>query len=114
MQALADSADGYDAADLRVLVDRALHIAARRQLGTQQQQQHAAAPAGIGQQRSQLTTAGSSQPKSYQLAVTAADLAAAQQGFQPAAAWGVGHAGETHTFDCMARCHWLNIMHLLA
>jgi len=53
-----------------VLADRALHAAARRQL--------AAGPQVAIQSRGTLL-------------VSPGDLADAQQGFQPAAAWGVGH-----------------------
>ena len=75
VQAVAGKAEGYDAADLRVLAERALHAAARRQL------------------------AAASTTSSHSLAalmVSCEDLADAEQGFQPAAAWGVGHVQATH------------------
>lgn len=53
-----------------MLADRALHAAARRHLA-----------AGPGADAHRLNA----------LTVSAEDLADAQQGFQPAAAWGVGH-----------------------
>ena len=68
VQAVGAKAEGYDAADMRVLADRALHAAACRQLAAATRH---AAPGP--------------------LIVRSHDLADAQQGFQPAAAWGVGH-----------------------
>ena len=68
MQAVAGRAEGYDAADLRVLADRAMHAAARHQLAS-----------------------NSARRSPGPLVVSSSDLAEAQQGFQPAAAWGVGH-----------------------
>ncbi|KAK9829370.1 hypothetical protein WJX72_005440 [[Myrmecia] bisecta] len=74
LQALASKADGYDSNDLRVLLDRAVHAAVRRQL---------ADPTSLfGQIRKGVATA--------KLTVTGADLATAQTGFSPAASWGVG------------------------
>lgn len=70
VQEVAGQAEGYDAADLRVLADRALHAAARRQLASGS--------------RATKHSPGA-------LLVSSTDLAEAQQGFQPAAAWGVGH-----------------------
>lgn len=70
MQAVAGQAEGYDAADLRVLADRAMHAAARHQLAF---------------------SSGAARRSPGPLVVSASDLAEAQQGFQPAAAWGVGH-----------------------
>ncbi|KAL3142931.1 hypothetical protein ABBQ38_003216 [Trebouxia sp. C0009 RCD-2024] len=70
LQEVAGQAEGYDAADLRVLADRALHAAARRQLASGS--------------RATKHSPGA-------LLVSSTDLAEAQQGFQPAAAWGVGH-----------------------
>ena len=68
VQAVGAKAEGYDAADMRVLADRALHAAACRQLAAATRH---AAPGP--------------------LTVSSHDLADAQQDFQPAAAWGVGH-----------------------
>ena len=79
LQEVAQQAEGYDAADLRVLVDRALHAAARRQLSNPLPGPLPSIPA----------TTPSLAGKSG-LTVSAADLADARQGFQPAAAWGVG------------------------
>ena len=70
MQVVAGQAEGYDAADLRVLADRALHAAARHQLAS---------------------GAGAARHSSRAVMVSSKDLEEAQQGFQPAAAWGVGH-----------------------
>lgn len=70
MQVVAGQAEGYDAADLRVLADRALHAAARRQLATR---------------------SGATRHSPRAVVVSSKDLEDAQLGFQPAAAWGVGH-----------------------
>ena len=67
VQEVAAKAEGYDAADLRVLADRALHAAARRHL-----------------------IPGSGAQSSGALMISPEDLSDAEQGFQPAAAWGVG------------------------
>ena len=67
---VAGQAEGYDAADLRVLADRALHAAARRQLAS---------------------GAGAARHSPRGVVLSSKDLEDAQQGFQPAAAWGVGH-----------------------
>ncbi|KAA6429601.1 MAG: peroxisome biogenesis 1-like [Trebouxia sp. A1-2] len=69
LQAVAAKAEGYDAADLRVLADRALHAAARRHL---------------------TPGSGADAQSSGALMISPEDLADAEQGFQPAAAWGVG------------------------
>ncbi len=69
LQAVAAKAEGYDAADLRVLADRALHAAARRHL---------------------TPGSGADAQGSGALMISPEDLADAEQGFQPAAAWGVG------------------------
>ena len=78
MQAIAGQAEGYDAADLRVLADRALHAAARRQLAS-----------------------GLARHSPGALVVGLQELAEAQQGFQPAAAWGVGHL-QVLPFSCLS------------
>ena len=70
VQEVGGQAEGYDAADLRVLADRALHAAARRHLAS---------------------GSGATRQSPRALVVSSTDLAEAQQGFQPAAAWGVGH-----------------------
>ena len=86
MQEVARQAEGYDAADLRVLVDRGVHAAARRQLSTPLP--------GFGAPAQTLAASsvarGGLSGAAAGLAVTAADLAKAREGFQPAAAWGVG------------------------
>ncbi len=69
LQDVAAKAEGYDAADLRVLADRALHAAARRHL---------------------TPGSGTDAQSSGALVISPEDLADAEQGFQPAAAWGVG------------------------
>ena len=88
LQEVAQQAEGYDAADLRVLVDRALHAAARRQLA-------APLPGPLpGPATGQLAGRGG------RLRVSAADLADARHGFQPAAAWGVGQLQVSSTSGC--------------
>ena len=74
---MAGKAEGYDAADLRVLADRALHAAACRYLAT------GPAP-GPGPDARALASAPPA------LTISCEDLADAERGFQPAAAWGVG------------------------
>eukprot|EP00884_Botryococcus_braunii_P019130 jgi/Botrbrau1/5900/Bobra.0366s0078.1 len=72
LQAMAGRADGYDAEDLRVLADRALHAALRRRLAS-----------GL--------------PSHGPLRVEMEDLEEAQEGFQPSASWGVGSAAPSGT-----------------
>ena len=96
MQVVAGQAEGYDAADLRVLADRALHAAARRQLAS-----------GAG--------AGAARQSPRAVVVNSKDLQDAQQGFQPAAAWGVGHlqvcilpvCSATYAIADNACCIWI-------
>lgn len=87
LQEVASQAEGYDAADLRVLVDRALHAAARRQLSRPLPGPlpAAAIPALIHPAAHTLSAAAGGGST-----VSAADFAKAREGFQPAAAWGVG------------------------
>ncbi len=75
LQEVAAKAEGYDAADLRVLADRALHAAARRHL---------------------TPGSGADAQGSGALMISPEDLADAEQGFQPAAAWGVGQLQVSH------------------
>lgn len=83
VQEVAAQAEGYDAADLRVLTDRALHAAACRQLSSPLPGPLPDPDAGpVGSRASQSAAGG--------LSVGAADFAQAREGFQPAAAWGVG------------------------
>jgi peroxin-1 len=72
LEAAAARADGYDASDLALLLDRAVHAALARRL--------AAGPAGAG--------AGSGGGGGM-VEVGPQDLEAAFQGFVPAAFWGV-------------------------
>ena len=97
MQEVASQAEGYDAADLRVLVDRAVHAAARRQLSAPLPGFRAPA-----QTDTASSVAGGSPPGAAGgLAVSAADLAKAREGFQPAAAWGVGQLQVCCNLSCM-------------
>ena len=98
---LAERADGFDAADLEVLLDRALHIAVRRQLaaggsaGSGLLQLAATAGSRDSSSSSSSRGGGSSRslPAAQQqqlLQLTAGDLEAALEGFTPAAFWGTG------------------------
>lgn len=91
LQVVAGQAEGYDAADLRVLADRALHAAARRQLA------------------SSSAVTRHSRHSHQALLVSSADLAQAEQGFQPAAAWGVGHLQVPLTFSAYSCCLGINL-----
>lgn len=102
---VAEKADGFDAADLEVLLDRALHIAVRRQLSTggglasgsgslQLVASRSGQPAngssgsisgsGAG---SRSSSSGTSAPL---LQLTRGDMEAALEGLTPAAFWGTG------------------------
>ncbi len=67
MQALADTAEGYDAADMHTLLERVLHAAVTRRLR------------------------GRPLAAAQTLHVSSQDFKSAQSNFQPASAWGVGH-----------------------
>lgn len=88
LRLVADRADGFDAADLGVLLDRALHVAVRRQLA-----------AGGSSSSSQAAEAAAARavaqgPAAPPLQLTEADVEAALDGFTPAAFWGTGsHKG---------------------
>ena len=95
VQAIAAKVDGYNAADLRVLLDRAALAAARRGLAEASRAPHSRA----AQQSPALVAAGwpadgvsrASPPEQMrQLRITGADLSTALQGFTPSAYWGVG------------------------
>lgn len=83
VQDVAAQAEGYDAADLRVLADRALHAAACRQLALP-------LPGPLSAPTTGRVNSMSPQTAAAGLSLAAADFAQAQEGFQPAAAWGVG------------------------
>jgi len=78
--------DGFDAKDLQLVVDRAVHGGIKRQL----------AAGGGGAVLPAGSTAGSSaQQQQQQLCVTAADVSEALSGFVPAAFWRAGqHKGQ--------------------
>ena len=105
LREVAERADGFDAADLEVLLDRALHIAVRRQLtadggggggGLLQLAATAGSrdSSGGSGSRGSRGSGGSSLPAAQQhqplLQLTAGDLEAALEGFTPAAFWGTG------------------------
>lgn len=80
-QAAAAQMEGYDASDMTALLDRATLSAARRQLAQPPVTKQLPAPR-------QLPAAA--QPASQQrLEMGEPDLAAARQGFSPAAFWGI-------------------------
>ena len=97
LQDIAERADGFDAADLEVLLDRALHIAVRRQLAAGGSAGSGllqlAATAGSRDSSSNRGGSSSRLPADQQqqlLQLTAGDLEAALEGFTPAAFWGTG------------------------
>ena len=107
-QAIAAQVDGYDAADLRVLLDRAALAAARRDLAevalaTRSHPQYTSASAAAQRRLTAPMQADGQIPAeakgvlpqpqpsdSHQLRLTADDLSAALRGFTPSAYWGVG------------------------
>ncbi len=104
LRAVAEKADGFDAADLGVLLDRAMHAAVRRQLvagadgasNAAASLQATAATAAVdgsgdsyGLQGPELAR-GASRPSRPPLQLTHADMEAALEGFTPAAFWGTG------------------------
>ncbi|KAL4452226.1 hypothetical protein ABPG75_007888 [Micractinium tetrahymenae] len=102
LRAIAEKADGFDAADLEVLLDRAMHVAVRRQLaagssgpaggaGSLQLAVAAAAHSSSSASSSNgLQPAGSAAPPPALLQLTRCDMEAALEGFTPAAFWGIG------------------------
>lgn len=119
MQELAAKVDGYDAADMRVLLDRAALAAARRNLADisldNDGRHHSTLPSGVQQTQhdralqAPLTDVSTAEsvgvgPASVeigapiemngengrQVRVTGDDLSTALRGFTPAAYWGVG------------------------
>lgn len=108
MQAIAAQVDGYDAADLRVLLDRAALAAARRDLAAASHGRHALqqSPAYIGHAGRALSVPVKSgdaatieangvlsavpAKHSSRLRIMGDDLSTALQGFTPSAYWGVG------------------------
>ena len=83
LQAVAEKADGFDAADLEVLLDRALHLALRRRLTAPPPEPQ---PAAAGPSPGSQQLAASRGPPTE---LTAADLEGALEGMTPAAFWGV-------------------------
>ncbi|KXZ55626.1 hypothetical protein GPECTOR_2g1176 [Gonium pectorale] len=108
LAAVAGAAEGFEGVDLRLLLDRAVHEALRRQL--RQQQQQVLCPPGDddGRPTPASGAAGGSSPTPPQagpvapasaplqlrLSVTEGDLRSALEGFVPAAFWGVQQAAE--------------------
>jgi hypothetical protein len=79
--------DGFDARDLQLVVDRAVHAAIRRQL--------AAAGSDTAAAAAESRQAEGEQQGKAQLCVTAADVSEALSGFVPAAFWRAGqHKGQ--------------------
>lgn len=86
-QAAAAQMEGYDASDMAVLLDRATLAAARRQL--------ALAPPVTAPLPAAKSLPPTARPATVQrLAIREPDLAAARQGFSPAAFWGVGRPAD--------------------
>ncbi|GIL79879.1 hypothetical protein Vretifemale_9048 [Volvox reticuliferus] len=105
LAAVAGAAEGFEGVDLRLLLDRAVHAALRRQLRGPEPRLAAgglmattrppseispAAPSGQGQGLG--LSAGSGLGRDVALAVTQEDLKEALEGFVPAAFWGVQQA----------------------
>ena len=108
IKAIAESADGFDAADLSVLVDRALHIAARKKLLGKHTKGKAAKKNnmgngdgdGNGDSPAALTTATIAVGRPRKIStinqtptvihLTEEDMKQAMQGLTPAAFWGAG------------------------
>lgn len=108
LRLVAEKAEGFDAADLAVLLDRALHIAVRRQLAASASEQptggglqlaaaqgargpNASGGAAGGLPAAAVVAAEQQQPL---LRLVQGDLEAALEGFTPAAFWGTGsHRG---------------------
>ncbi|KAG2501630.1 hypothetical protein HYH03_000135 [Edaphochlamys debaryana] len=86
LAAVAAAAEGFEGADLRLLLDRAIHTAMRRQLGNGGPAAAAAAGAGPG------GGGGNGGGRGAELALTEADLRGALEGFVPAPFWGVQQA----------------------
>jgi len=81
LQAISGKVDGYDAADLRVLLDRAALSAARRAIDQPQSSQPSAAEQAAGRQVSDPLANGHAEPPHGALQARAGAL----QGFSPAA-----------------------------
>eukprot|EP00887_Chlorella_sp_A99_P002124 scaffold21.g2124.t1 len=100
VHAVAEQAEGFDAGDLGVLLDRALHLALRRQLTSPEEQQQRQLEQRQREQQQSASRGSEQRPVgSLQLAasrggpalaVARADLAGALEGMTPAAFWGVG------------------------
>jgi hypothetical protein len=89
--------EGFDAKDLQLVVDRAVHAALRRQMAGGQATAAAAVFAATmsSSAASFNSTDSSLQQQQQQLAVTADDVASALAGFVPAAFWRAGqHKGQ--------------------
>jgi SpoVK/Ycf46/Vps4 family AAA+-type ATPase len=83
MQQVSEKADGFDAKDIESLIDRALHVALRRQL---------AAGGADGSSGGAAAAAPQKAAAGGGVRVAAADLEAALEGFVPAAFRGVGRS----------------------
>lgn len=95
LRLVAERADGFDAADLEVLLDRALHVAVRRQLAERGSSgggslQLAAVKSNGSGGGGPAGLPDSTAPAQSLLRLTREDLLAALEGFTPAAFWGTG------------------------
>ena len=92
VRSIAASADGFDGADLEVLLDRAMNIATRKYLSSSSSSTTTTA--------SKMTNHGSgsstTQVDASSLVLTENDLKEAMQGFIPAAYWGSGTRTVVH------------------
>ena len=97
LRLVAEQADGFDAADLEVLLDRAMHVAVRRQLAEGGAESSSGSAGGGAELQLAATRRGggaaaqgggpAAQPL---LRLTREDLLGALEGFTPAAFWGTG------------------------
>ncbi|PRW56943.1 peroxisome biogenesis 1 isoform X1 [Chlorella sorokiniana] len=96
LRLVAERADGFDAADLEVLLDRALHVAVRRQLAERGSSGSSGGRLQLAAVRSSSSGGGGSsggaaeQLQQPLLRLTREDLLEALEGFTPAAFWGTG------------------------
>lgn len=89
LRLVAERADGFDAADLEVLLDRALHVAVRRQLA-ERSSNSSGGNLQLAAVKGSSSGGGGSTAQQPLLHLTREDLLAALEGFTPAAFWGTG------------------------
>ncbi len=100
LRLVAERADGFDAADLEVLLDRAMHVAVRRQLAERGSMSSSGGGGGGGGLQLAAVKSSSSgggggggggaSPAEPLLRLSRQDLLEALEGFTPAAFWGTG------------------------